>query len=196
MRHDVLKSILINTAVDKENKGPDYKVGFGMIEAKEAVDTVKTIATSKTLVGIGSISHDGQKVYDFNFAKGGKFKTTISWVDEAANPSSSITLVNDIDMILVNKSSRKQYYPYTLDKNHPTALAKTDKANRVDNIEQIEVSNLPAGKYQLIVKGYKIISSSQEFAIASNVNIFNTNSIEVRKSNLRSFANSMYSNTL
>ena len=189
VRHDVLKSILVNTATDKENKGPDYKVGFGMLEAKAAVDTVKTIGTSKALVGIGKVSHDGQKVYDFNLAKGGKFKTTISWVDKEANPSSAITLVNDIDMVLVNKSSGKKFYPYTLDKKHPSALAKTDKQNRVDNIEQIEVANLPKGEYQLVVKGHKIISSSQEFAITSNVALFGSNSIETLiPSHLKCFA--------
>jgi len=197
VRHDVLKSILVNTAVDKENKGPDYKVGFGMIEAQNAVDTVKTIGTSKSLVGIGKVSHGGQKVYDFNFVKGGKFKTTISWVDQEANPSSATTLVNDIDMVLVNKSSGKKFYPYTLDKTHPSALAKTDKSNRVDNIEQIEVANLPKGKYQLVVTGHKIISSSQEFAIASNVALFGANSIEtLRPSQLKCFAKLMHGEIL
>jgi subtilisin family serine protease len=187
MRHDVLKSIMVNTAVDKENHGPDYKVGFGMIDARAAVDSVKTIGTSGSLVGIGKLSHNGQKVFDFRH-NGGSFKTTLSWVDVEANPSSSVTLVNDLDMVLVNSSGTK-YYPYTLDKNNPSAVAKTNKVNRVDNIEQIEVSNLPQGNYQLIIKGYKVISNSQEFAVASNVALFGTNSIEtLRASQLKNFA--------
>ncbi len=195
-RHDVLKSIMVNTAVDKENVGPDYKVGFGMIDAKAAVDTVKTIGTNSSLVGADRLSHDGQKVYDFTH-DGGKFKTTLSWVDVEANPSSSVTLVNDLDLLLVNKESGAKFYPYTLDKNSPSASAKTNKANRVDNIEQIEVSNLPQGNYQLIVKGYKIISNSQEFAVASNVALFGNNSIEtLRASQLKNFAKTMHSGIL
>ncbi|HIP02504.1 MAG TPA: hypothetical protein EYG75_03215 [Campylobacterales bacterium] len=196
MRHDILKSIMVNTAVDKENPGPDYKVGFGMIDARAAVDSVKTIGTIGALVGIGRLTHDGQKVYDFTHDSG-PFKTTLSWVDVEANPSSSITLVNDLDMILVNKDSGAKFYPYTLDKNAPNALAKTNKANRVDNIEQIEVSNLPQGNYQLIIKGYKIISNSQEFALASNVAIFGSNSIEtLRPSQLKNFAKTMHGGIL
>ena len=196
VRHDVLKSIMVNTAVDKENAGPDYKVGFGMIDAKAAVDTVKTIGTSGSLVSINSVTNKGEKVYNFSHS-GGKFKTTLSWVDVEANPSSSVTLVNDLDMILVNRDSGAKFYPYTLDKNNPSALAKTNKANRVDNIEQIEVSNLPQGNYQLIIKGYEIISNSQEFALASNVAIFGSNSIEtLRPSQLKNFAKTMHGGIL
>ena len=196
VRHDVLKSIMVNTAVDKENAGPDYKVGFGMIDAKSAVDTVKTIGTSGSLVGINSLSNDGEKVYNFSH-NGGKFKTTLSWVDQSANPSAAVTLVNDLDMILV-KDSGEKYYPYTLNKNKPNALASTNKANRVDNIEQIEVANLPQGNYKLIVKGYKVISSTQEFAVVSNVAIFGANnSIEtLRPSQLKNFAKTMHGGIL
>jgi subtilisin family serine protease len=193
IRHDVLKSIMINTAVDKENPGPDYKVGFGMIEAQKAVDVVKSIGTGASLVVAGSVSHGEKKVYDFKLDRSGSFKTTISWVDIESNPSSSVTLVNDIDMLLINKSTGAKYYPYTLDKDNPNAPAKSDRANRVDNIEQIEVSNLPKGDYQLEIIGHKIISNSQEFAISSNIALKGENSIEtLRPSNLKCFAKTMH----
>jgi subtilisin family serine protease len=197
IRHDILKSIMVNTAVDKENRGPDYKVGFGMIDAQKSVDVVKTIGTSDTLVAADRITHGGKKVYDFKFTENGSFKTTISWVDVESNPASSTTLVNDIDMLLVNKTTGAVYYPYTLDKNNPNALARTDKANRVDNIEQIEVSNLPKGDYQLQIMGHTIVSNSQEFAIASNIALFGKNSIEtLRPSQLRCFAKTMHKEIL
>ncbi len=185
IRHDVLKSIMINTAVDKENIGPDYKVGFGMIDAKASVDVVKTLSTSKPLATIGTLSHDKEKVYAFSISKQMPFKTTISWVDKDANPSNSVSLVNDIDMKLVNVESGRVYYPYTLDKNNPDADAIQTKVNRVDNIEQIEVYNLPQGSYELIVKGERIISNKQEFAISSNISIFVKGGIEVFSSNLK-----------
>jgi subtilisin family serine protease len=193
IRHDILKSIMINTAVDKENPGPDYKVGFGMINAQEAVDVVKTIGTDDTLVSAGRVAHGGKKVYDFKLTENSPFKTTISWVDVESNPASSTTLVNDIDMLLVNKTTGAVYYPYTLDKNNPNASAKADKANRVDNIEQIEVSNLPKGDYQLQITGHTIVTNSQEFAIASNIALFGENSIEtLRPSQLRCFAKTIH----
>jgi len=197
IRHDILKSIMVNTAVDKENRGPDYKVGFGMIDAQEAVDVVKTIGTDTTLVAANRVSHGGKTVYDFKLTESTPFKTTVSWVDKESNPASSTTLVNDIDMLLVNKTTGAVYYPYTLDKNNPNALAKSDKPNRVDNIEQIEISNLPKGSYQLQIIGYSIISDSQEFAVASNIALFGKNSIEtLRPSQLRCFAKTIHKEIL
>ncbi len=197
IRHDTLKSIMINTAIDKENKGPDYKVGFGMINAKAAVDVVLTIETDNPLMQLGSISHGREYVYNFTQSKNLKFKTTISWVDKSANPASDATLVNDIDIILVNNTTGKKYYPYTLDKLNPNALAVANKENRVDNIEQIEIDNLEKGSYKLIVKGAKIISDIQEFTIVANNSIFNSGNIQTLKpSNLISFAKTIHSSIL
>ncbi|MCH9812968.1 MAG: S8 family serine peptidase [Epsilonproteobacteria bacterium] len=197
MRHDLLKSIMINTAVDKENQGPDYKVGFGLIDAEEAVNTIKSIESDQPLVSIGALAHNSERVYNFTLSNTASFKTTLSWVDPAANPSSAVTLVNDIDMVLINQTTGATYYPYTLDKNNPDVLAVSNKLNRVDNIEQIEVSYLPAGSYSLRIHGHKIISDSQEFAVASNLTIFGGNNIEtLRESNLKSFAKKIHNEIL
>lgn len=102
-------------------------------------------------------------------------------------------MVNDIDIILVNNTTGKKYYPYTLDKLNPNALAVVNKENRVDNIEQIEIDNLEKGSYKLIVKGAKIISDIQEFTIVANNSIFNSGNIQTPKpSNLISFAKTIH----
>ncbi len=194
IRHDTLKSILINSAIDKANKGPDYKAGFGMIDAKAAADVIKTLTTSNPLVIESKVKNEEVKVYSFSLENATDFKTTISWVDPAPNPSSYKTLVNDIDIWLENKTTGKIYYPYSLSKDSPNALATANSFNRVDNIEQIEVKNLPSGEYSLFVKGYEIIEgNSQEYAIVSNINIFNTNSDFLKKESLiRNFARILY----
>ena len=193
IRHDTLKAILINTAIDIGNPGPDYKAGFGMIDAKAAVDTVKTIAGKYSQVRLSSIGHGREEGYAFRLQNGSDFKATIAWVDPEANPASKVTLVNDIDIVLVNKATGKQYYPYTLDREHPSRVAKRDKANHVDNIEQIEVDNLPAGDYTLVVKGTKIITDTQEYSIAANLPIFTSSSIETLKpSKIQNFVRKMF----
>ncbi len=193
IRHDTLKAILINTATDIANPGPDYKAGFGMINAKAAVDTVKTIAGKYPLVHLSTIGHGREASYAFKLKSGSDFKATIAWVDPEANPSSDMTLVNDIDMVLVNKTTGEQYYPYTLDRDHPSRVAKRDKANHVDNIEQIEVGYLPAGDYALVVKGTKIITDTQEYAIATSLPIFTSSNIETLKpSKIQNFARKMF----
>ncbi|RUM64305.1 MAG: hypothetical protein DSZ05_07650 [Sulfurospirillum sp.] len=193
IRHDTLKAVLINTATDVANPGPDYKAGFGMIDARAAVDTVKTIGGKYPLVNISTIGHGRENSYKFKMAKGSDFKVTIAWVDPEANPSSDITLVNDIDMVLVNETTGQHYYPYTLDKEHPSRVAQKNKANHVDNIEQIEVGYLPAGEYTLVVKGTKIITDTQEYSIASSLPIFSRSNIETLKpSKIQNFARRMF----
>ncbi len=195
IRHDTLKAILINTATDVANPGPDYKAGFGLINARAAVDLVQTISGSHPQVTTGTIRHNGEIKYNFRLGQGGGFKTTIAWVDPEANPSSAQTLVNDIDMVLVNSDTGTKYYPYTLDKSHPSRFA-TRAENHVDNIEQIETGYIPAGNYTLIVKGTRIVTDTQEYTIASSLPLFAKSNIETLKpSKIQNFARKIFLST-
>ncbi len=196
IRHDTLKAVLVNTAKDVGNPGPDYKAGFGLIDAKAAVDTLMTIADRNPKVNLSLIRHNGEKRYRFTLQKSSAFKTTIVWIDPEANPSSATTLVNDIDMVLVNVDTGRKYYPYTLDGAHPARTAVATKPNHVDNIEQIEVRNLPAGTYELVVKGTKIVTDTQEYTVASNLPLFNSANVEILKpSRIQNFARKIFLST-
>ncbi len=188
IRHDILKAALINAAKDRGRRGPDYDTGFGMIDVKGAVDEINSINSTSPLIHIDTISYKESRSYNFSITHSRKFKATICWVDPSASPSSSSSLVNDLDMVLVS-SSGKRYYPYTLNPANPTEFAHKDRENHVDNIEQIEVDNLPAGDYRLVVKGGVVVTSKQDFAIASNVSISKkSNIIELQPSQLQNFA--------
>ncbi len=178
MRVDLLKAVLLNTAVDKGSSGPDIYAGFGMIDAKKAVDVVKTIDEDLQKVKMDSIARGGVKEYSFYKQSSGKFKVTISWVDIAGNSAGGRTLVNDIDCYLVNTESGDKYYPYVL-----SGLNITKGENHVDNTEQIEVDNLPVGEYKLVVSGKNLQSSKSDFAIASSKAMFSkaNSNIELKK---------------
>ncbi len=188
IRHDILKSVLINSAIDKGRYGPDYDTGFGMIDVKGAVDEIRSIESSKPLVLSDRVGYQESKRYDFSLQESGEFKVTLSWIDPAGSPNSSNSLVNDLDMVLVS-SDGKRYYPFTLDPANPTALAKSDRENHIDNIEQIAVKNLPSGEYSLIVKGSVVVTEVQEYAIASNISVSQkSNIITLQPSKLKNFA--------
>ncbi len=195
IRHDILKAILIDTAKDIGNPGPDYKAGFGMIDAKAAVDVVNSLSTKDPLININTVGHQKESVYEFTTLGKSNFKTTLVWIDPQANPSSNETLVNDLDMLLENVKTGEKFYPYTLDKDHPSLNAVQTKPNHVDNIEQIEIKNLPAGKYRLTIKGTKVITDTQEFSLVSSLPIFEHSNIEILKpSNLHNFAHKIMMN--
>ncbi len=196
IRHDTLKAVLINTAEDIANPGPDYKAGFGMIDAKAAVEAISTISGKYPLVHISQIRHGRENSYAFRLPARSDLKVTIAWVDPEADPSSAVTLVNDIDIFLQNDETGKIYYPYTLDKDHPSRIAQQNKANHVDNIEQIEVADLPAGDYKLVVKGTKIITDTQEYSLAASLPIFsNSNIATLKPSKIQNFARKMFLST-
>jgi subtilisin family serine protease len=188
IRHDILKACMINSAIDKGRKGPDFDSGFGLIDAEATVETINSLSTTKPRIYADSVAHKDQKVLPFEMEKAGHFKATISWIDPEASPSSNKALVNDIDMWLESEEG-KRYYPYTLDATNPTALAVKNRANHVDNNEQIEVENLPAGSYKLVINGSLIVSDRQEFAIASNVSISSESHLDtLQPSQLHNFA--------
>jgi subtilisin family serine protease len=196
IRHDILKSVLINTAIDKGREGPDYDTGFGMIDLKRAVDTINSLKSSKPLIFVDSISNAKEKRYPFTLQNSGEFKATISWIDPDGNPLANRALVNDIDIYLED-SSGERYYPFTLNPLKPKELARQDRANHIDNIEQIRVKNLKSGDYHLVIKGSVIVTPYQDFAVASNISITNDSNIDtVSPSKLQNFAtvikNSIY----
>lgn len=167
MRVDLLKAVLINSAVDKDAKGPDVYTGYGMIDAKKSVDAVKTIENDLQKIKMDSINRGSFKEYQFYKSSGGKFKATISWVDRAGNSAGGKALVNDIDSYLVNTDTGDKYYPYVL-----SGLNITKGENHVDNTEQIEVDNLPTGNYKLVVSGNGLQDSKSDYAIASSEAMF------------------------
>jgi len=170
IRADILKALLFNTAEDKGREGPDYEYGFGLINAKKAVDAIKTIDSTSSLVYTNSIANDEEIVLKFYNDKSRDVRITLSWIDPAGNPSNQEkTLVNDIDMKVVGGG--KVYHPYSLDKNNPTYNASSVSANHTDNSEQIEMKNLPKGEYSVILKGYLITTDKQDFAIVSSLPI-------------------------
>ena len=191
IRHDILKACMINTAVDKGRKGPDFDAGFGMVDARATVDTIESLSSSKPLIYADSVKNGESKRLSFTMPRSGKFKTTISWIDPEANPAAAKALVNDIDMWLENAAGEK-FYPYTLNAVNPTALAMKNRQNHVDNNEQVEVDNLPKGAYTLVIEGALIVTSKQEFALVSNVSISDDSHLDVlQPSKLHNFAKVM-----
>lgn len=178
LRHDMLKAVMVNTAIDKGVSGPDIYTGYGMIDAKGSVNAVRSLNNDSLIkLKFDTVSNLATKSYALSMDNSGAFKATISWVDVAGNSASGKSLVNDLDIHLLSSNGVK-YYPYSLDKSNPTAVAFNDRVNTVDNIEKIEVKNLPSGDYTLVVNGSTITTSTQDFAIATNVDMFSNSNID------------------
>ncbi len=179
IRFDQIKSILMNSAVDLGNIGPDYMYGYGKIDAKKAADIITTISTNKPLIFSSEIQKDGFEKYAFNITKDNTiFRASIAWTDLAGEANSNKTLVNDIDMWISDKN-RNLIYPYILDKDNPSAQAIKNQKNHVDNAEMVE-STLPAGEYYLYIKGNEIQNIQQfTFVTSSPMTLEKKESVEL-----------------
>ncbi len=169
-RVDTIKAILFNTAMDIENPGPDYKSGFGRIDALSAVKVIDTLSTNSPLIKLDTLHKNEIQSYYIANQEYQKLKVTVAWVDGTIDHCGSCAndkLINDIDIYLKDDRGNT-IYPYTLDEYNPDDPARKDKPNRVDPQEQIEFEIIP-GNYTLYVDGSRLSTDDQDFTMVSNI---------------------------
>jgi hypothetical protein len=160
----LLKAILINTAKDVGRPGPDFESGFGSVRANEAV---KSIDENKF-----SIDHivEGETIaIPLSVPNGiSQFKVTLAWADPAAPAEAAKALINDLDLEVKNVNSGEVILPWVLSVfPHADSLILTARRglDTINNIEQITLLAPAPGEYEIVVKGKKIISGTQEFSL-------------------------------
>jgi len=162
-----IKAILIQTAEDLNNTGPDYVTGWGRVNATEAVDwTIYRYFREETL----SDTND-EDVFNFTINDSSEpVKVTLVWDDFPATPNNNKTLINDIDLYLKapNGSIIKSWI---LDPDNP-ATAATKDGNNIDNVEQVYVASPGSdnlyddGVWQIIVNSSKCPKCPQNYSLA------------------------------
>lgn len=159
-RSATIKALLIHTAFDGGNAGPDYKFGWGLPDAAKAA-TFLSDSESETpeLNHLFEAAYSGStQDYVFSYAGPGAIKATLVWTDPqpAATPAGTLdnpqkVLVNDLDLVIIGPPSDTTYWPWTLDPNNPNAPAVRSARNEVDNVEQVVISAPAAGTYTVRV---------------------------------------------
>ena len=191
------KGVLIHTASDAGQTGPDYAYGWGLVNAADAA----TFLTDAALNATGH-SYFDERTYsgsewtvDLDADGGQPLKATIVWTDPAGTAHgdgldlTTPVLVNDLDLWITGPSGTS--YPWTLDPANPTNAAVRTAANHVDNAEQVLIDAPVAGTYTIHV-GQTGTVSMQEFsllvsgageAVASGIDLRGTN-FDVEPDNL------------
>ncbi len=167
-----LKSILANTAVDRGNVGPDYQYGYGSIRGTEAVDAV----LAENVIE-GDVSQGGVYRFMVIVAPGqAELKVTIAWDDAPGTPNVDPVLINDLDLRVIDPTSGL-HLPWTLNPADPGAPAVQTNRDGINNIEQVAISNPPAGVYAVEVSGFNISSgATQTFGATATGSIINCSS--------------------
>ncbi|MBG8552790.1 S8 family serine peptidase [Hymenobacter guriensis] len=161
----LMKAILLNATDDVGAAGPDFKTGFGQLDALGAVQTV---ADSRFFTG--SVANQEQKTFSISVPAGTQlFKLTLAWNDPTAEPNADKALVNDLDMELVEVATGRRFRPWVLSTAphlDSLALPARRRADHLNNVEQITLASPPAGQYQVEVRGYAVLQGAQEFHLA------------------------------
>ena len=170
MRASTLKALLIHTADDVGNPGPDYANGWGLANVKAAADLIgEDAGGGLTCAIVEDPVSAGVRTNLYAFAVDGTkpFKATLCWTDPAGAVQSTYdnrtpNLVHDLDLRIVHPASQVSL-PFKLDVNAPAALA-TNLDNTVDNVEQVLVNaGATPGAYTVLVTYKGTLTWSQQY---------------------------------
>lgn len=169
----LVKALLLNSANDVNAAGIDFISGYGaangykamqgMINGNYFQSTVVQSAISEHVITISPVAK--------------QVKITLVWSDPSSSPNAAKSLVNDLDVELVNINTNEVWLPWVLSA-HPhvdsLVLLPVRKKDTLNNAEQITVADPAPGTYIIRVKGTHInIPSSQSYAIAFQVDTLN-----------------------
>jgi hypothetical protein len=151
-----LRGLAIQTAdAAGTNAGPNYKFGWGLFDAKNAVTLFAANAFSNGLPFIKEIRlFNGDYIqFPVTVTNGTpQLKVTICWTDPATiafpaavNPT-NLALINDLDLRVISPNGTTTNFPWVLNPTNPAAAA-TKGDNFRDNVEQVVVPSPTAGTY-------------------------------------------------
>ncbi len=165
----VMKGILIHTAQDGgTDPGPDYRIGWGLVDAKAAADFIHNFSNDDTNI-INDYYSDSEIQIPGKYSGEGPIKVTLTWIDPPGMITTSgmdysvTTLVNDLDISITDKNN--EYFPWTLDPGNPSASAKQDAENHRDNVEQVFIASPSSATYTIRIGGQVNLGAYQNFTL-------------------------------
>lgn len=159
----LVKAVLLNSANDAGRPEVDFETGYGNADALGAV---RTIEQNKFISG--SIVQSEQKIHSINVPAGAyRLKVTIAWNDPEGVINSPQALINDLDLVVSHPSSGISWLPWVLD-HEPASLTlpAARKEDHLNVVEQVTITNLESGVYDIVVKGTTITLGPQVYYIA------------------------------
>lgn len=178
MRSSMLKGLLIHTADDRGHPGPDYKYGWGLINAKAATDLIRDHhANPLKSRMIDAVMPTGGATVTHEFVWDGvsPIRATVCWTDPAG---SSVTtsdfrsprLRNNLDLKIVAPDGA-QHMPFTMPFVGTWSQASMDQpattgTNNTDNVEQVYLANPGApGVYRAVVSFQGTLANDQVYSL-------------------------------
>jgi hypothetical protein len=175
LRASTLKGLLIHTADDLGTPGPDYRFGWGLVNAKAAADLILSAATNPAalrLVEQQITTSATTRTHVFQWDGVSPIRATLCWTDPAgasttSHDSRTARLVNNLNLRVIGPTGTL-HLPYvmpfvgawTLDS---MSAAATTGTNNTDTVEQVLIAAPPAaGSYQAVVSYAGSLANNQQ----------------------------------
>ncbi len=163
----LIKATLLNTANDLGNPGPDFKYGWGHVNALRAAMLIEDHRFLSD-----NISQGETKNHNINIPAGTKeVRFMVYWNDPAAAPGNSKALINDLDMS-VSDPSGTNHLPWILDHTPNPINLNLPAIHGVDhlnNMEQVLIQNPVQGNYNINISGYDIPMGPQHYFVVYEI---------------------------
>lgn len=193
MSADLLKAIILHTANDLGEKGPDYKYGYGLVDAYDAASfIVNAHNEGKALIYTEELNNSETNIYNIKGTASDEIKATLVWIDPPAKQQAfelnnrAKVLVNDLNMTIEDANGNKEF-PWVLDVENPSQPASKG-INDVDNVEQIVFTPSSIGEFKVKINVSNQLDTPQSYALiisgAKNSNVstndlYSKNKIEI-----------------
>jgi subtilisin family serine protease len=151
------KALLIQTATDLGNAGPDYQNGYGLVNIQAAVDLINRRGFTQASMNSGD--YDYYSVVVSSSAT--PLRVSLAWDDRETTANANPTLINNLDLQLTAPDGTV-WQPYILDPANP-ATAATRGTDSRNNQEQVEVTSPAVGTWTVRVRATSVPQAPQEY---------------------------------
>lgn len=179
MKASTLKGLIIHTADDVGNPGPDYFYGWGLMNTKAAADQIKLQADNAGYNGMieaGLSTSKPSDTYSFTWSGSEKIRVTLCWTDVGGSPvdehdDRNKDLINDLNLKVTGPQGQV-YLPFVMPyvgnwTNAMLSANATTGVNTVDNVEQVLIIAPPSyGLYTITVNhAGSLFGGSQNYSL-------------------------------
>lgn len=157
----LLKAVILNSANEIGNIGPDFKFGWGLVNAGRALNLLASNSHLSDEADQGEV-----KEHVLQIPGGVRLaKFMIAWADSPANPGAGRKLVNDLDLWIITPAG-DTLYPWKLDPTPDPVILNTPAGtgrDSLNNVEQVSIFDPVAGDYRVLINGTDIPFGPQEY---------------------------------
>lgn len=159
----LMKAVLLNSADDLGNSGPDYRFGYGRINGLRAV---KYLEDGRYLSD--TISQGGNNLHNILVPMGtAQLRVMLYWHDYEGAVNANPALVNNLDMVVMDPSNAS-FSPWVLDPTPNAAtlnLPATRQVDNLNNVEQVTIDTPSVGNYTINISGTLVPQGPQQYSI-------------------------------